>query len=41
MVDAGTFRTALKAVENNSETMSLNIYDFFQLYKNIRMQYEL
>ena len=40
MVNAGTFRTALKAVGKNSENMSSKIYNFSTM-QNIRMQYEL
>ena len=39
MVNAGTFRTALKAVGKNSENMSSKIYNFSTM-QNIRMQYE-
>jgi hypothetical protein len=40
MVNAGTFRTALKAGEKNSKNMSSKIYNFSTM-QNIRMQYEL
>ena len=40
MVNAETFRTALKAVGKNSENMSSKIYNFSTM-QNIRMQYEL
>jgi hypothetical protein len=37
LVKAGTFRTALKAVEKNSKNMSLKIYNFstMQKYKDV------
>jgi hypothetical protein len=40
MINAGTFRTALKALGKSSKYMSLKIC-FSQLCKNVRMQYEL
>jgi hypothetical protein len=40
MVNAETFKTALKAVGKNSKHMSLKIYNFSTM-QNIRMQYEL
>ena len=40
MVNTETSRTALKAVEKNSENMSSKIYNFSTM-QNIRMQYEL
>ena len=42
MINAATFRTALKTVEMNSENMSSKIYkQDFSIMQNIRMQYEL
>ena len=40
MVNTGTFRTALKAVEKNSKNMSSKIYNL-SIMQRIRMQYEL
>jgi hypothetical protein len=40
MVNAETFRTALKAVGKNSKNMSSKIYNFSTM-QNIRMEYEL
>ena len=39
MVNAVTFRTALKAVEKNSGNVSSKLYNFSTI-QNIRMQYE-
>ena len=42
MVNAETFRTALEAVEKNSENMSSRIHkQDFSTMQNKRMQYEL
>ena len=41
MVNAGTFRAALKAMEKNSKNMSSKIYNFSTMQKKIRMWYEL
>jgi hypothetical protein len=42
MINAATFRTALKTVEMNSENMSSKIYkQDFSIMQNIRIQYEL
>jgi hypothetical protein len=40
MVNTGTFRKALKAVERNSKNNSLKTYNFSTMHK-IRMQSEL
>jgi hypothetical protein len=40
MINAETFRTALKAMGKNSENMSSKIYNFSTV-QSIRMQYEL
>jgi hypothetical protein len=40
MINSGTFRTDVKAVEKNSKTMSSNTHNFLTML-NIRMQYEL
>jgi hypothetical protein len=40
MVNAGTFRPALKDVRKNSENMSSKIYKYSTM-QNIKMQYEL
>jgi hypothetical protein len=40
MVNAGTFRTALKVVEKNSKNLSSKIHSFSTM-QNIRMQHEL
>jgi hypothetical protein len=40
MVNAETFRTALKAVKKNSENMSSKLYNF-SVMQNIRLQYVL
>jgi hypothetical protein len=40
MVNAGTFRTAHKAMEKNSKNMNSKRYNFSTMQK-IRMKYEL
>ena len=41
MVNAGTFRTALKAMGKNSKNTSLKIYDFSAMQKvRMHMNYE-
>jgi hypothetical protein len=35
MVNAGTFRTALKAVDKNSKMVSLKIYNFSTIHKDV------
>jgi hypothetical protein len=40
MVNAETFRAALKALGKNSENLSSNICNFSTM-QNVRMQYEL
>jgi hypothetical protein len=40
MVNAGTFRTALRAMGKSSKYMTLKVYNFLTM-QNIKMQYEL
>ena len=40
MINVGTFRTVLKAMEKYSKHVSSKIYNFSTM-QNIRMQYEL
>jgi hypothetical protein len=40
MINAGTFRIALKAMEKNSKNMCSKVHKFSTM-QNVRMQYEL